>query len=103
MLVYAAEPRLTKLLCCRWRSRKLNQRKPQTHHLLLHMVATLGLVLSMMATVVLAVLMEVLMEGLVLVPIGHQEVLAVGLVVDMVMVVVVANLVVDMGVLELVA
>lgn len=103
MVVYAAEPRLTKLLCCRWRSRKLNQRKPQTHHPPLHMVATLGLVLSMMAMVVLAVLMEGLKEGLVLVPIGHQEVSAIDLVVDMVMVVVVASMVVVMGVLELVA
>ncbi|KAG6690027.1 hypothetical protein I3842_11G203000 [Carya illinoinensis] len=102
MVVYAAETRLTKLLYCRWRSRKLNQRNPQTHHLLLHMVATLGLVLLMMATVVLAVLMEVSMEGLVLVPTG-QQVLAVDLVVDMAMVVVVVNLGVVMGVLDPVA
>ena len=94
-----AESRLTKLLCCRWRSRKLNQRKPQTHHLRLHMVATLGLVLSVMALVDLAAHMGALTVGLALGPIGLLEVLAVGLV-DMVgMVVVAVNLAVVTGVL----
>lgn len=42
------------LLCCRLRSRKLNQRNPQTHHLLLHMVVNLGDVAMVIVMVVSA-------------------------------------------------
>lgn len=102
-IVSCSRPRLTKLLCCRWRSRKLNQRKPQTPHLLLPMVATLGAVLSMRALVDMAVLMGVLMEGLALALLGIMQVLVVGLVVDMGMVLEVEIMGVVMGGLEAVA
>ena len=64
------------------RSRRLNQRNPQTQLLFLHLLVTLGHVLTMMVLVVLAILMEVLVvAGMVLVLIGHLEVLGVGLVI----------------------
>jgi len=84
------------LLSCRWRSRRQNQRKPQTHRLP-HLVVNLGLVLSVMALVDLATLAGLAVVSLTLI-IGLL-VLAVGLVVRMVVMVVLVNLVVDMVVL----
>lgn len=91
------------LLCCRLRSRRLNQKNPQTQVLFLHLLVTLGPVLTMMVLGDLAILMEVLaVVGVMDVHlIGHLEVLVVGLAI-MVGMEVQMTLVVGLGVMALV-
>lgn len=76
------------LLCCRLRSRKLNQRNPQTRHLLLHMVVILGDVAMVIVMVVSTAHIAVLAVAVLALPlIGRwDQGLVVGLVtmVDMV-------------------
>jgi hypothetical protein len=84
--------RLTFLLCCRWRSRRQNQRNPLTNHLI-HLIVNLGAahLWTNMKDLAARVIMVV-----VLVPIGHLEVWVLGLaatVVPMVLLIMVAAMV----------
>ena len=67
--------RLTFLLCCRWKSRRQNQRNPLTHHLV-QLIANLGAV--HMRTVMMDLAAPITMV-VVLAPIDHLEVLVLGL------------------------
>lgn len=67
--------RLTFLLCCRWRSRRQNQRNPLTHHLV-HLIANLGAV--HMGTIMMDSAAHITMV-VVLAPISRLEVLVLGL------------------------
>lgn len=76
------------LLCCRLRSRKLNQRNPQTLHMLLHMVVSLGPVVTVTTMVDLTITISALAVVVLALPlIGLMEALGVvGLVImDMVL------------------
>lgn len=79
--------RLTFLLCCRWRSRRQNQRNPLTH-LLIHLIANLRAVHMRMSMMDLAALIIMVV---VLAPIDHLEVLALGLGVTVVLLVLVTT------------
>jgi hypothetical protein len=75
--------RLTFLLCCRWRSRRQNQRNPLTHHLV-QLIGNLGAV--HMRTVMMDLAAPITMV-VVLAPIDHLEVLVLGLVATVVLMV----------------
>ena len=70
------------ILCCRLRSRRLNQRNPQTQHLLLLMVVNLGVVHMVIILVDLATRIAVLAVAVLALPlIGPLAVLVVGMVI----------------------
>lgn len=61
------------LLCCRLRSRRLNQRNPQTLHLLLHMLVILGGVPMVIVMVVSAAHIAVLVVAVLGLPLIGQQ------------------------------
>ena len=75
--------RLTFLLCCRWRSRRQNQRNPLTHHLD-QLIVNLGAVHMRKVMMDLAAPITMVV---VLAPIDHLEVLVLGLVATVVLMV----------------